>query len=123
MDYREAVRWLYAHHGRWKAVADACAVNGDRPTRNAYRKLEKGETRRPSRRLQKCIRHGVTGLPESHQRHVTGGYTQNERLGLSLPRPLGNRLNAWRKRHGMTWAEWAAEADELMRLEYEEVNG
>ena len=41
-------------------------------------------------------------------------------LGVSISRPLGLRVNQWRRAHSMTWNQWHEKADRLMRREYGE---
>ena len=102
----------------WRRVADACDGPRDLPRGSYYRSIAMGQIRRPSALARR-------GIANAYNKHcadgVIGCYITLERprrFPMVVDRPLGQSINEWRKTHCLTWDQWAALADALMRREF-----
>ncbi len=117
-DYGPAAWALYRHFGTWRAVAVAVDGPSEEPRGSYYRRIAKGDIKRPGA----AVRKGIAKLYAKHcQGDVTAGYKPLERtrrFPMVVEMLLGLAINEWRENHRMTWNQWAAKADALMRREY-----
>ena len=109
---------LYAKFHTWRAVANAVDGPSWRPRGSYYQRIAKGLIRQPS----PATRRKLKRLYLEHSKNdVTGGYNALERtlrFPMVVTRPLGQSVNEWRKKHALSWDQWATKADALMRREY-----
>ena len=116
--WRTAVQALYAELLTWRRVANACDGPRDFPRGSYYRSIAKGRIRRPHATARR-------GISNAYLKHCKGGVTvgyralgRKRRFPIVVNDPLGTRSNEWRQRHALTWNQWVARADALMRREY-----
>ena len=107
----------------WRRVADACDGLRDVPRGSYSRSIGIGRIRRPHVRA----RRGIAKAYHLHcQDDVTSGYGLSERkrrFPMVVTEQLGRAINEWREEHRLTWNQWAAKANELMRDEYGDWSG
>ena len=116
--WRAATTALYAKFATWRGLAIALDGPSPRPRGSYYHRIAKGQIRRPGAVTRKRI---AQLYVEHCQGGVTVGYRalgRKRRFPIVVNDPLGTRSNEWRQRHALTWNQWVARADALMRREY-----
>jgi len=111
---------LYAKFNTWRALAVVLDGPSWRPRGSYYHRIAKGLIRHPSPATRRKLRRLYL---ECRRNDVTGGYELLERtprFPMVVTRPLGQSINEWRRGHALSWDQWAAKADALMRREFGE---
>ena len=102
----------------WGQVAALC--NGKRLSHpgSYYQRIASGDLRTPHLAARNGIRRAVAKYAAYALTAVNGTSKPDRPLGVSISRPLGPDIARWAKRHELTWDQWAAKADALMRREF-----
>ena len=111
-DYAALVAALYAHLGRWQAVADAC--NGDNLSHSAgyYYQVASGRIQMPS--IEACA--GIERAPAFHQTLLKRDFSKDMRKKVHIWDDDHAAGALERARIGATWPE----VMHLWRLAYDE---
>jgi len=116
-DYGAIVTALYGVLDTWQRVADACNTQGKAYSTNHYRKIARGDTKRPGARTRRGI---CAAVESSTDCRITRLYSPVARArygGLAIALGLRDSIREWKNVHSMTWDEWHEKADVLMRRE------